>query len=124
MGGPHSQVIANPNFFFFFFLFFRFEKFSIISCLLFSSSKNGRYIQSPEFRAEHVSLDCPRLNLKPRPALMGPKYMGQAPQPMGREGFQNWPLDQDFGGMEESNQRQTRHAEQVYLRAQGPNLKA
>ena len=89
-----------------------------------SPSHKGWCLESPEFRAEHVSLDWPRLNLKPRPALMGPKYMGQAPQPMGREGFQNWPLDQDFGGMEESNQRQTRHAEQVYLGAQGPNLKA
>jgi hypothetical protein len=39
-------------------------------------------------------------------------------------GGHNWPLDEDWGGMEVSNHRQTRHAEQVYLRLQGPNLKA
>jgi hypothetical protein len=36
----------------------------------------------------------------------------------------HWPMDEDWGGMEVSNHRQTRHAEQVYLRLKGPNLKA
>jgi hypothetical protein len=41
-------------------------------------SHNGWYIKSPEFSAEHVSLDSPRLNLKPRPHIEGHKSHGSA----------------------------------------------
>ena len=90
-------------------------------CLLMTSRNIEWYIESLVLRAEHVSLGPQSLVLKSRLHIGGPKVMGPAPQ--GGGGL-NWPLDLDLGEMEVSNQGQTRHAEQVYLRAQGPNLKA
>ena len=65
--------MAIPNIIFWFFLF-----------LQFIPRTNEWHIMSLEFGAEHVSLDSPRLILKPRPQIWGPKVVGVAWWPLWR----------------------------------------